>query len=143
MKRKFAKKGSILLLLLLLLALPWFMQEHAFAATETGSITITLKELETPKSNVEFKLYLVGNWDGTQGKWQLDSKLNATGIDLGSLNGASAWKDAAQTLSDQPALASLVCKSGKTDADGKLQISGLAWGMYLVVQTSEAQYGSV
>lgn len=140
---KFAKKGSLLLLILLLLVLPWFIQERVFAASETGSITIKLKDLETPKSNVGFKIYLVGNWNGTQGSWKLDSSLSSTGVDLGELNGASAWKNAAQTLSTSSELEKLSCKSGTTDDSGEIQFSDLAWGMYLVMQNDKGQYGTI
>ncbi len=145
MKRvsKFAKKGSLLSLLLLTLTLIFCIPKQVLAAGETGSITIQLKNLKTQMNNVEFKIYPVGSWDATQEKWQLDSDLQSAEIDLDSLNGASEWKEAAQKLSEQSALASLACKSGKTNENGELKISDLEWGMYLVVQTDGAKYGKI
>lgn len=145
MKRvnKFVKKASLLSVLLLTLALTWFMPEQVLAATKTGSITIQLKNLKTQMNHVEFKVYPVGKWNGTQGSWELDSSLQSSEIVLDSLNGASEWKEAAQKLSENSGLSSLACKSGETDINGQLKFSDLEWGMYLVVQTDEPDYGKI
>lgn len=145
MKRvnKFVKKASLLSVLLLTLALTWFMPEQVLAATKTGSITIQLKNLKTQMNHVEFKVYPVGKWNGTQGSWELDSSLQSSEIVLDSLNGASEWKEAAQKLSENSGLSSLACKSGETDINGQLKFSDLEWGMYLVVQTDEPDYGMI
>lgn len=128
-------------LLLLTLVLPWTVQ--AKAANGTGSIAISLKDLGTPKSDVAFKAYEVGEWNGEEGTWRLVDILSSTQISLKDLEYASEWDAAALTLAQQKELESLPSVSGKTDADGKLTFSDLEWGMYLVVQDGESEYGIV
>lgn len=132
-----------MLLLLLTLVLPWTMQERALADSGKGSIRIDLKELQTPKNEVAFKAYEVGTWNGEEGSWQLDGRLTGTGISLKDLVYASDFDKAALELSKQAGLDQLLSASGKTDANGSLTFSDLDWGMYLVVQDGESEYGTV
>lgn len=130
-------------LLLLTLVLPWTAQRQVLAANSTGSIAISLKDLGTPKNDVTFKAYEVGEWNGEEGTWRLIDILSSTKISLKDLEYASDWDAAALTLSQQKELGSLPSVSGKTDADGKLTFTSLDWGMYLVVQEGESEYGIV
>lgn len=139
----FLKKGYFILLVLSLLMMAGFMPRQVQAASQTGSITIQLKDIERSKDGVAFNIYPVGEWDAAKGNWKLDSKLADTGVILSELNGASEWQAAAQKLSKQTALETLAYQSGKTDANGELRISDLAWAMYLIVQTDTGRYGTV
>lgn len=132
-----------MLLLLLTLVLPWTTSNRVLADSGKGSIRINLKELQTPKNDVTFKAYKVGAWNGTEGSWQLDSTLAGTGISLKDLVYASDFDKAALELSKQPGLDSIASVSGKTDANGSLTFSDLDWGMYLVVEDGESEYGTV
>lgn len=131
-------------LLLLTLVLPWTIQERVFADTGRGSISINLKDLDSPKADVKFKAYEVGEWNGTTGSWELAECLKDTEISLNDLVYASEWDEAALVLSKQTAdLETLVSVSGTTDANGNLTFSDVEWGMYLVVQDGESEYGIV
>lgn len=130
-------------LLLLTLVLPWTIQERVLADSGQGRITINLRDLETPKNNVAFNVYKVGTWDGTTGNWQLAESLQDCGVVLEELVYASEWDAAAVTLSKQTGLETLLSVSGKTDENGTLTLKELEWGMYLVVQDGESEYGMV
>lgn len=130
-------------LLLLVLVLPWMIPERVQASTEAGSITINLKDLKTPKGDVIFKAYKVGEWNGAEGSWKLLDCLESTGISLNDLMYASEWDAAAMILSTQSELGTLTSVSGKTDENGVMTFGNLELGMYLVVQEGESEYGTV
>lgn len=130
-------------LLLLSLVLPWTVQKQVLAETSAGSITVNLKELETPKSDVAFKVYKVGEWNGAEGQWTLVENLSDTGIIFADLVYASEWDAAAMKLSKQDTLETLSEISGMTDENGTLVFSNLELGIYLVVQNGESEYGIV
>lgn len=138
------KKGYFILLVLSLLVLAGFMPRQVYAASQTGSITIQLKDIERSKADVAFNIYPVGEWNAAQGNWNLDSRLSGTGVVLSELNDASKLQAAAQKLSQQTSiLNTFTYQSGKTDANGTLRISDLTWAMYLVVQTDTGRYGTI
>lgn len=129
-------------LMLLTLILPWTVQTQVLAETGKGSITISLKDLGTPKSDVTFKAYEVGERDA-EGNWKLVTSLESTGISLKDLNYANEWDAAALKLTQSADLTTLVSAEGKTDANGTLTFTDLDWGMYLVIQEGENEYGIV
>lgn len=133
-------------LLVLTLTLPWMLtQQKASAAenNEIGSITIILDELGTPKGNVGFTAYYVGNRDNA-GNWQLTDSLAATGVSLEGLTYADEWDAAALKLVEAAQNGDLSSATGKTDENGNLTFSALNWGMYLIVQNEGSDtYGSV
>lgn len=139
-KRVYQKYFFAMLCFMILL----FAKESAYAAEKTGSIQITLNDINTLRENVSFTVYKVGNWEDTSANWKLDDKLSDTQVCLDTLKTASQWEMAATTLAKQTNLANLNNESGKTDENGKLKFSDLEWGMYLLVQTGGTEsYGIV
>lgn len=129
-------------LLLLTLILPLTVQKNVLAEKETGSITISLKDLETPKNDVTFRAYEVGERDAA-GDWQLVESLKDIDLSLKDLVYADEWDAAALKLVQEADLTSLSSAEGKTDAEGKLTFHDLDWGLYLVVPEGESEYGIV
>ena len=129
-------------LLLLTLILPLTVQKNVLAENETGSITISLKDLETPKKDVAFKAYEVGERDA-EGNWQLVESLKGIEISLKDLVYAEEWDAAALKLVQEADLDALISAEGKTDEEGKLTFHDLDWGLYLVVPDGENEYGTV
>lgn len=133
-----------MLLLLLTLVLPWTIQERVLADTGSGSISIDLQELETPKAEVRFKAYKVGTWNSTTGNIELAECLKDKGIDLDKLVYAADWEKAALKLSEQTeVLETLSSINGITDQNGKLTFSDIELGMYLIIQDGKSEYGIV
>ena len=130
-------------LMIMALGLPLTLQKDVLAAEE-GSITVKLNNLDTPKNDVGFIAYRVGNWNGSEGKWVLEESLKDTGVELDKLEYATDWDSAALKLASAKGLEKIDSVSGKTDESGIMKLSELPWGMYLLVQNSgESEYGTV
>lgn len=120
------------------------IQKDTSAESEQGSITVKLHELETPKGDVTFQAYHVGSWNASEGKWELDKSLAATGVNLEKLTTAQELETAAKTLIEKGNLEELDGTKGQTNESGTMVLSGLKWGVYLLEQTSgEDVYGTV
>lgn len=125
------------------LLLPGIIKKEVLGAeTEQGSITVCLDDLGTPMSDVEFTAYRVGNWSG-EGNWVLEESLSDTGVTLDNLTYAEEWDAAALKLAWAGNFDQIESASGKTDASGTMVLAGIKWGMYLVVQNGESEYGTV
>lgn len=131
-------------LVIMALGLPRTLQKEVLAAEE-GSITVQLNNLDTPKNDVGFTAYRVGSWSGEEGKWVLDDSLKDTGVELDKLEYATDLDSAALKLASAKGLENIDhVVSGKTDGSGTMQLTGLPWGVYLLVQNSgESEYGTV
>lgn len=131
-------------LLLLALVLPWTIQERVLADAGYGSISINLKDLESPKADVKFKAYKAATWNSTTESFELAECLKDKGISLDALVYASDWDEAALKLSKQTeALETLISINGMTDQNGMLTFSDIEFGMYLIVQDGQSEYGIV
>lgn len=142
-KRRRKIRIDIFLLLLTLVFSGARSGEVVFADEGKARLSIMLEDLGTPIENVKFQIYKVGEWDYQSGSWKLLDSLQHTGIVLNNLTYASDWIDAALTLTKQPELETLVSVNGQTDTSGVLTFSDLDWGMYLVVQETESEYGTI
>lgn len=145
MKRiKHLKTMMCIVLMVMALAVLWTIQKDAVAETELGSITVQLNELGTPKGNVKFAAYRVGDWNGSEGKWELDESLAGTGVVLDKITNAEEMGVAATKIIQESNLEGFKAAEGQTDDTGKMVLSGLQWGVYLLQQKSgEDTYGTV
>lgn len=145
MKRwKYGKTMLCIVMMVMALTVLWTIQKDAVADTEPGSITVQLNELGTPKGNVKFTAYRVGDWNGSEGKWELDNSLAGTGIVLDQLTTADEMEAAARKLIQESNLEQYKAAEGLTSDSGTLVLSGLNWGVYLLQQQSgEDTYGTV
>ena len=144
MKRiKYLRTMTWVFLMLMTLVLPWTIQKDVLGAeAEQGSITVRLDDLGTPMDNVKFTAYRVGKWSG-EGKWVLEESLESTGVSFDNLTYADEWDAAALKLVQAGNFQTLDSASGQTDSSGTMTLSGLRWGMYLVEQNGESEYGTV
>lgn len=112
---------------------------------QEGKLTIQLNDLGTPMKDVEFIVYKIAEIDYENSKWILDNRLLAlnTDIDLNEEKNASKWDEAAFLLTGLVKKAKIPSIIGLTDEKGNMTLSGLEYGMYLVIQNCEADYGMV
>lgn len=118
----------------------------AFADEETsaqkGSIVISLEDFGTPMQNVEFRCYQVGNMgQGPQLEWELVPELNRANVNLNALGTAKDLRAAAQELQKAVEMQKLSGKAATTDTAGIVRWQDLPAGVYLLVQSSTAEYG--
>lgn len=135
------RKGRIykLLAVLGMIALLCPRAERVYAASETGSITIQLSELNAENSNkagVKFTYYKVGTWNTTYERWDA---LSETGVNFSELTSNTAWDAAAKTLAGSDSLSSGTEET--TNEDGTLALTGLTLGMYLMIPQENNNYG--
>lgn len=140
-----AKNRRGILALFLIAVLLWNVQTPVFAAGNSGSIEIQLKDLgeNSKREGVSFELYQVGTWNAEKSSWSLTDALKETGITQESLKNASDWDTAAKTLSKSENLSSAEKKTGSTDSSGNLEFSDLKLGIYLLVPGNMQEYGNV
>lgn len=118
----------------------------AFADEETsaqkGSIVISLEDFGTPMQNVEFRCYQVGNMgQGPQLEWELVPELNRANVNLNALGTAKDLRAAAQELQKAVEIQKLSGEEAITDTAGIVRWQDLPAGVYLLVQSSTAEYG--
>lgn len=144
MKQRNKWYRQVLTFMLMVLVLSWNMSKMPYvSAAENHTLTINLNDLGTTKSNVTFKIYKVGTWNGKKGTWERVKGLN-TAVSFESCTTARDWQSAAETLASDKGLASLYVGSSKTNGAGNAQFKGLADGMYLVIQAGgENTYGTI
>lgn len=155
MKRiKHLKTMMCIALMALALIVLWSVQKDAKAEEEKGSITIELEEQSnkkgpTDKKGVEFAIYLIGGWNGTEGKWELKPEL-AKIVDLDKLTASTSKSDLAEAskkLIQEADLKQYKITADKpytTDENGIVKFDNLDLGIYLIQQISgEKTYGTV
>ena len=141
-------------LMALALVVLWTIQKDAKAEEEKGSITIELDELSnkkgpTDRKGVEFAIYLIGGWNGTEGKWELKDDLNKI-VELDKLLGSddvSLLAESASKLIREGNLKQYEITGNEpytTDENGLVEFNNLDLGIYLIQQISgEETYGTV
>ncbi len=134
--------------LLLVLVLAAVAPTTAFAAGydggRAGSITVQLQDLETPMDRVVFRCYRVADvLSGASLRWQTVSALEAYSMDFNGLKTARDYQEAANFLEGVVEEAGLTPLEAETDASGQAVFTGLAHGVYLLVQADTAAYGVV
>ena len=123
-KRVFAIGAALLLCLLC-----------ACAGAESGQLTLTLAYGAKPVQGAEFSIYRVGEMQTIGGSASFVPLKAYAGV-CSSFDGMSASKN--QEYAGK--IAALVAKNGydarkQTDGNGEARYTGLAYGMYLVMQT--------
>lgn len=100
----------------------------AFAAPQTGSVRITLHDLDTkqPVTGAVWRLYQVASLQGNA--YVLTTAFAASGVDVQNLQSADAKQLAAYA-------AQLEGQEQSAGSGGSVQFSDLALGAYLLVQT--------
>lgn len=117
-----------------------FADEEAF--TQKGSIVISLEDFGTPMQNVEFQCYQVGNMgQGPQLEWELVPELNQANVNLNALGTAKDLQAAAQELQKEVEIQKISGEAAATDIAGIVRWQNLPAGVYLLVQSSTAEYG--
>jgi hypothetical protein len=92
--------------------------------------------------HVGFSVYQVGSLDA-KGNWELTESLSGKGVELNDLSYASQWDAAASRLAYLVRTENLQGMAGVTDDSGRMNMEGLAEGMYLVVQHEGKTYGDI
>lgn len=124
--RKFMA-GVGIVILTVLLGWSGKQENKVFASAEReGHFIIQLNDLGTNMEGVEFTVYKVAETES-----------------MNHIKTASEWDVEAKRLADWTERNKVEGMSGKTNADGRLTFQHLEEGMYLVVQTNAASYGSV
>lgn len=108
-------------------------------AEQTGTITITLSDGKegTSKEKVEFSCVKVANIE--KGEYVLDDTYSTTGVDLNNIKNAADLEKAAAAISKISEKGTLL----NTDADGRVQFSGLEVGVYLLKATDTNNYDDI
>ncbi len=124
--RKFVT-GISAVLLAVFLGLSAGQGKKVFASAKgDGHLIIQLNDLGTTMEGVEFTAYKVAATES-----------------MNHIKTASEWDAKARRLTDWAERNKVEGVSGETNADGRLTFRHLEEGVYLVVQTSAASYGSV
>lgn len=137
------KRSRMLLVLLTILVMVPVMAGTVAAMSvnsdRTGSFTLTLYEStddgsKKPIPNIKLKLYKVGELQ-TEGEihFVLAGELEDTGVDLGKLDTAGAFADAAETLEKAVGDSGIEPLKRTTDDKGIAVFEALSQGMYLIV----------
>ena len=103
-------------------------------------VQLELSDLGTPRKDVEFHVYQVGELE--DGRFRLLEGYQDTGADLEHLETAEEHQKAAAEL-EKAASARQPMLEGKTDEKGVLSLGEMDYGAYLLVQQGEASYGKV
>jgi hypothetical protein len=137
MKEKGRKKFTEMAILLVSMLLLW--SSTAFAATQTGSIEISLKDLDSPvsvRNGIELQLYKVGTVDDYDHPW-FDDQYGKDEYPQTSEELDAAAREIAQEVKSTPD------ETQTTDKDGTATFSGLEKGIYLIKVPEGNAYGSV
>ena len=142
MKIKRLLFATLTVVLALLLTVTAFAAESVDISRKASLTVNYLYNDLTPVSNAEFSLYQIGTVDET-GELILDTRFANYGIQL-DLTDADDWATMAETVygyllrDDIPSAA-----NGKTDPKGKLVLSELPAGLYLLAGTSVTNDGYI
>lgn len=112
-----------------------FTLQTGFAAVvdpaSHGSLTLNVAQNGTGISEVAFSAYRVASMNDEAQFEMLDGWVSG-GVDIQNISSAEAWSSFAQSMLTQAA-AKQADASGRTGTDGRLTLSGLPLGLYLVV----------
>lgn len=145
------EKGMTIKIWILVLAV-WLMGSvpsasvyaQDYDSSREGSVTINLDDLGTEFSNVVFTCYKVADVDtGVNLRWVLATELEHLSLDLNALKTAGEYQDTANLLKTEVGKTSISGQQAKTDASGQAVFTALEQGVYLLVQTDTASYGTV
>lgn len=115
-----------------------------YDSSRKGSITINLDDLDTEFSGVAFTCYKVADVNaGVNLLWDIAPELAAVPLDLNELETAEDYQEAANLLASEIGNTSITGQQVTTDAFGKAVFLSLEQGVYLLVQTDKASYGTV
>lgn len=127
------KRRGLSKILIIIMSLVFFVTPVYAAA---GSITINLKELGTENEGIVFELYQVGETDEkgmpviNPAYGNYDSFENAEEVE-------KVVKELCGKVEKEPEY------TGKTNADGRLQVSDVTEGVYLVMVKQSEKYGEI
>ena len=103
-----------------------------------------LDNLGTEKGGVGLACYQVGEVTyGLTVSYELTRDFASSEVDLNGLEKARDYKSAAETLAKTATDGNPAYKAGVTDADGLFLFDNLEQGIYLIVQTDTASYGTI
>lgn len=115
-----------------------------YDATRKGSITIRLDDIGTEFSGVAFHCSKVADVvQGTALEWKWEEGLEASAPDIGDLETAEDYQNAAKKLAGAVEKLSIEKSQAVTDAEGKASFPSLEQGIYLVEQKETGNYGVV
>lgn len=115
-----------------------------YDSNRKGSITVNLDDLDTEFSGVAFTCYKVADVNaGVNLLWDIAPELAAVPLDLNELETAEDYQEAANLLASEIGNTSITGQHVTTDASGKAVFPSLEQGVYLLVQTDKASYGTV
>ena len=101
-----------------------------------GALAIDLKTVEETTTNktATIAVYKAGEWDGSQGRYELTESFQGSGADIHHLSTAEDLLKASQLL-DQYALDQKIEETAvQTTSNGEARFTGLSTGLYLVCQ---------
>lgn len=128
--------------LLLPILFPAAVRAEAYDPDKKGSITIQLQDLGTPMEGVAFCCYQVGRQgNDVQLSWEPVTELQGSGVDFNALKNAGDLQAASLKLKNEVVEKGMAGMEASTDATGNVRFTDLEQGMYLLVQTTTAQYG--
>lgn len=133
---------AVILLMQCLLVFPASAQEYS---SRKGSITIQLDNLGTRFAGVTFSCYHIADvkQDTAELQWELIPELEDVSVKFDQLKTAQDYQKAASLLKTKAAEKSLQGMQGTVNEAGRLVFSSLDQGVYLLVQTKIADYGTV
>lgn len=134
---------AVILLMQWLLVFPVSAQEYS--GSRKGSITIQLDNLGTRFAGVAFSCYHIADvkQDTAELQWELIPELEDVSVKFDQLKTAQDYQNAASLLKTKVAEKSLQGMQGTVNEAGRLVFSSLDQGVYLLVQTKIADYGTV
>lgn len=101
-----------------------------------GALTIDLKTVgeTTTTKTATIAVYRAGEWDGSQGRYELIESFQGSGADIHNLSTAEDLRKVSQIL-DQYALDQNIKETAlQTTSNGEARFTGLSTGLYLVCQ---------
>lgn len=113
-----------------------------YDSNRKGSITIQLNDIETKFPNVVFVCYKIADVDENFYR-VITPELEDTAVDLNALETSGDYEAAAKKLASEVGRTSVKGQKAETDESGKAVFSSLEQGIYLIVQTDKAAYGTV